>query len=78
MNPKKVYNNLKKVYKNMQFIKFAKFNSAISTNQVINSNKCLIVQFKCLHAVVVIVCFMHAYFYMYGCIYSYKYMYMCI
>ena len=42
MNPKKVYNNLKKVYKNMQFIKFAKFNSAISTNQVINSNKCLI------------------------------------
>ena len=42
MNPKKIYNNLKKVYKNMQFIKFAKFNSAISTNQVINSNKCLI------------------------------------
>ena len=42
MNPKKIYNNLKKVYKNMQFIKFAKFNSAISTNDVINSNNCLI------------------------------------
>ena len=42
MNPKKIYNSLKKVYKNMQFIKFAKFNSAISTNDVINSNKCLI------------------------------------
>ena len=42
MNPKKIYNNLKKVYKNMQFIKFAKFNSPISTNDVINSNNCLI------------------------------------
>ena len=42
MNPKKIYNNLKKVYKNMQFIKFAKFNSAISTKDVINSNNCLI------------------------------------
>ena len=42
MNPKKIYNCLKKVYKNMQFVKFAKFNSAISTNDVINSNKCLI------------------------------------
>ena len=42
MNPKKIYNSLKKVYKNKQFIKFAKFNSAISTNDVINSNKCLI------------------------------------
>ena len=42
MNSKKIYNNLKKVYKNMQFIKFAKFNSPISTNEVINSNKCLI------------------------------------
>ena len=42
MNTKKVYDNLKKVYKNMQFIKFAKFNSPISTNDVINSNNCLI------------------------------------
>ena len=42
MTPKKIYNNLKKAYKNTQFIKFAKFNSPIGTNQVINSNKCLI------------------------------------
>ena len=42
MNAKKVYTNLKKNYKNMQFIKFAKFNSPISTNDVINSNNCLI------------------------------------
>ncbi len=41
-NAKKIYNNLKKFYKNMQFIKFAKFNSPISTNDVINSNNCLI------------------------------------
>ena len=26
----------------MQFIKFAKFNSPISTNEVVNSNNCLI------------------------------------
>ena len=41
-NAKKIYNNLKKFYKSMQFIKFAKFNSPISTNDVINSNNCLI------------------------------------
>ena len=41
-NGKKIYNNLKKFYRNMQFIKFAKFNSPISTNDVINSNNCLI------------------------------------
>jgi N-acetyl-gamma-glutamyl-phosphate reductase len=33
---------LKKVYKNNFFIKFAKFNKAISTNDVINTNNCLI------------------------------------
>ena len=42
INAKKLYNILKKNYKNMQFIKFAKFNSNISTNDVINSNICLI------------------------------------
>ena len=42
MNAKKVYNILKKNYKKMQFIKFAKFNSHISTNDVINSNNCII------------------------------------
>ena len=42
INPRKIYNNLKKVYKNMQFIKFAKFNSPISTNDVANTNNCLI------------------------------------
>ena len=41
-NAKKIYSNLKKFYKNMQFIKFAKFNSPISTNDVVNSNNCLI------------------------------------
>ena len=41
-NAKKIYINLKKFYKNMQFIKFAKFNSPISTNDVVNSNNCLI------------------------------------
>ena len=42
VNPKKIYNHLKKVYKKKQFIKFSKFNFPISTNDVINSNNCLI------------------------------------
>jgi len=42
MNAKRIYNSLKKVYKNNFFIKFAKFNKAISTNDVINTNNCLI------------------------------------
>ena len=39
---KKIYNVLKNEYRNKFFIKFAKFNSPISTNEVINTNKCLI------------------------------------
>ena len=42
MNAKKIYQNLKKFYKSMHFIKFAKFNSTISTNDVIDTNNCLI------------------------------------
>ncbi len=42
MNAKNIYNLLIRNYKNMNFIKFAKFNSSISTNDVINSNYCLI------------------------------------
>ena len=42
MNPKKIYNFLKKNYQKDQFIKFAKFNLPISTNDVINTNNCLI------------------------------------
>jgi len=42
MNAIKIYKKLKKFYKNKQFIKFAKFNSPISTDDVINSNNCLI------------------------------------
>ena len=37
-----IYNSLKKFYKKNIFIKFAKFNSPISTNDVINTNNCLI------------------------------------
>tara|TARA_B100001123_G_C15111965_1_gene947821 strand:+ start:44 stop:1066 length:1023 start_codon:yes stop_codon:yes gene_type:complete len=48
-NAKKLYNYLKKIYKNKKFIKFAKFNSAISTNDVINSNNCLISVCKTQH-----------------------------
>ena len=33
---------MKKFYNNSQFIKIAKFDSPISTNDVINSNNCLI------------------------------------
>ena len=42
MSPKKIYNFLKKFYKKDQFIKFSKFNLPISTNDVINSNNCLL------------------------------------
>ena len=41
-NAKSIYNILKKFYKNKTFIKFAKFNTPISTNDVINTNNCLI------------------------------------
>ena len=41
-NAKKIYNNLKKFYKKNIFIKFSKFNTPISTNDVINTNNCLI------------------------------------
>ena len=41
-NPKKVYNILKNFYKKSFFVKVAKFNSPISTNNVINTNNCLI------------------------------------
>ena len=46
---KKVYESLKKHYKNMQFIKLAKFNKAISTNDVMNTNNCLISVCKSKH-----------------------------
>ena len=42
VNPKKVYNSLKNFYKKSFFVKVAKFNSPISTNNVINTNNCLI------------------------------------
>ena len=42
LNEIKIYNNLKKFYKKSIFIKFAKFNTPISTNDVINSNNCFI------------------------------------
>tara|TARA_B100000965_G_scaffold227465_1_gene190388 strand:- start:52 stop:1074 length:1023 start_codon:yes stop_codon:yes gene_type:complete len=45
----KVYESLKKHYKNMQFIKIAKFNKAISTNDVMNTNNCLISVCKSKH-----------------------------
>tara|TARA_B100001123_G_C15197577_1_gene981982 strand:+ start:37 stop:1059 length:1023 start_codon:yes stop_codon:yes gene_type:complete len=38
----KIINNLKKIYKNEMFVKIAKKNSLISTNDVINTNDCLI------------------------------------
>ena len=41
-SPKKVYNSLKNFYKKSFFVKVAKFNSPISTNNVINTNNCLI------------------------------------
>ena len=42
ISAKSIYNNLKKFYKKNIFIKFAKFNTPISTNDVINTNNCLI------------------------------------
>ena len=42
ISAKKIYSKLKKFYNNSQFIKIAKFDSPISTNDVINSNNCLI------------------------------------
>jgi N-acetyl-gamma-glutamyl-phosphate reductase len=42
INAQKIYNNLKKFYKDSIFIKFAKFNTPISTNDVINSNNCIL------------------------------------
>ena len=42
INAKKIYNNLKNFYKKSIFIKFAKFNVPISTNDVINTNHCLL------------------------------------
>ena len=42
INAKKIYNNLKKFYKKNIFIKFAKFNTPISTNDVINTNNCIL------------------------------------
>ena len=41
-NAKKIFNTLKKEYKKKFFIKFSKFNKPISTNEVINTNNCLI------------------------------------
>jgi len=37
---KKLYNELVNFYKKSNFIKVAKFNSMLSTNDVINSNNC--------------------------------------
>ena len=42
VNVKKITNSLKKFYKNKMFIKITKKNSLISTNDVINTNNCLI------------------------------------
>ena len=42
INAKKIFNSLKKVYRKDFFIRFAKFNKPISTNDVINTNNCLI------------------------------------
>ena len=39
---KSIFLSLKKQYKNNIFVKLAKFNTAISTNDVINTNNCLI------------------------------------
>ena len=41
-NIKKIIGSLKKFYKNEMFVKIAKKNSLISTNDVINTNNCLI------------------------------------
>ena len=39
---KKVQNTLKRFYKNEEFVKILKIDSQISTNDVINTNNCLI------------------------------------
>ena len=41
-NAKKIYNFLKKYYKNSFFIKISKFNSSIGTGEVMNTNYCKI------------------------------------
>jgi len=41
-NAKKIYNFLKKYHKNNYFVKIAKFNKAIGTGEVMNTNNCLI------------------------------------
>jgi len=42
VNIKKIHKNLKKFYKNKQFIKIQKIDSFLSTNNVINTNNCYI------------------------------------
>ena len=42
INAKKIYKFLKKYHKRNYFVKFAKFNSPISTGEVINTNRCKI------------------------------------
>ena len=37
-----LFNELKKFYKKEKFVKIAKLNSSVSTNDVINTNNCLI------------------------------------
>ena len=39
---KKVQNTLKRFYKNQEFVKILKIGSQISTNDVINTNNCII------------------------------------
>ena len=41
-NAEKIYSFLKKYHKNNFFVKIAKFNTSISTGEVINSNYCKI------------------------------------
>jgi len=41
-NIEKIIRSLKKFYKNKMFVRIAKKNSLISTNDVINTNNCLI------------------------------------
>ena len=42
ISAKKIYNSLKNIYRNNLFVKISKFNTPISTNDVINTNNCLI------------------------------------
>jgi len=41
-NPKKIHKYLKKFYSNSKFVKIKRINSLLSTNEVINTNHCLI------------------------------------